>query len=725
MNSRVRISLLLLLLIGIGQTLHSQTKEERPTVALVLSGGGAKGFAHAGVLQVIDSLDIPIDYIVGTSMGSIIGGMYAVGCSADEMIEEIRKQKWATLFSPVASTKKISIGIKDELSRYNISFPIKDGIKLPRGVIEGQQIINLLSRYTINYHNVTDFAQLPIPYSAVAVDLETGEPTVLEKGFLPQVMRASMAIPSVFTPTKINGKLYIDGGLINNFPADVAKSKGVDYIIGVDVQTGLRSIDKLESLTDVINQIIGIPAKEYNKKNIKLVDVYIKPDVKKYSVGSFDASSIDSIIKKGKEAGNSAINDLIALKQKLGTDVTKKVIPSPIKTTKISFNNVVIKGLDKDRSKLFLKKSRLNETKEIKFTELKTKIEDLSASMNLSMLNYRLKQDTLVFHAQEKNNNSFNIGLHYDSDNNASVLLNTTYYDKLIKGTRWSSDLFLGENLQFTTRYKIPFSNLFEINIKFDAKMFNVDLYEKNTKIINESITFAKFDVSSHIILWDSYSWGIGLREEYVNVSNPIFSDENTQGVKDKGWYTNYYTYIHLNTLDDPNYPSNGSRLNVELKLLHDQKLSEFQKILFVDFENIFSLSSLSTIGISLRGRTFLNDNSFIPYQNFWGGMNKSNYLDYHIPFVGTKWVQGMNTTMAVARLDFRQELFRNNYLIFSGNYGRYSNDEEEIIKNAEQIWGGGITYSYNSLIGPIEATIMHSNVVKKPMIYISIGYKF
>lgn len=725
MYNRRHILLSLLLLIWAGQSLFSQEKEERPTVALVLSGGGAKGFAHAGVLQVIDSLDIPIDYIVGTSMGSIIGGMYAVGYSADEMIEEIQKQKWQTMFSSVTSSKKVSIGIKDELSRYNISFPIKGGIKLPRGVIEGQQIINLLARYTINYHDVEDFSKLPIPYGAVAVDLETGEPTVLDKGFLPQAMRASMAIPSVFTPTKIDEKLYIDGGLINNFPANVAKAKGVDYIIGVDVQTGLRSVDNLESLTDVINQIIGIPAKEYNRKNVKLVDVYIKPDIKGYSVSSFDASSIDSIIQRGRVAGQNAVDELVALKKKLGRNATKKKIPSPLNTTTIPFKHLAIKGLDESKSRLFLRKSKMQELEEISLTELQTKVEDLSASMNLSLLNYQLKGDSLIFQAQEKKSNFFNIGLNYNSDNNASVLLNTTYYDKLIKGSRWSSDLLLGENLQFATRYKIPFSDLFEINIKFDAKMFNVDLYESNTKIANEDITFVKFDVSSHIILWDSYSWGIGVREEYVNVSNPINSNEDIPEIRSKSWYTNYYTYIHLNTLDDPNYATDGSRLNVELKLLHDHKLSEFQKILFVDFENVFSLSSLSTVSMNLRGRTFFNDNSFVPYQNFWGGMNKSNYLDYHIPFVGAKWVQGMNETMAVARMDFRQELFRNNYLIFTGNYGRYSRNVEEIIKNAEQIWGGGITYSYNSLIGPIEATLMHSNIVKKPMIYISIGYKF
>ncbi len=214
MKKRPTIALLICLFIwgtfAYGQEKNKQeTAKKRPTVALVLSGGGAKGFAEIGVLEALDELEIPVDYIVGTSMGSAMGAFYAIGFSGKEIAEEVAKQDWESVFTDKKIGRRTPISKKDELSRYAFSFPIKGGIKLPKGIVRGQEVMNILSKYTVGYQGNLDFKHLPIPFSCIVTDLETGESIVLEEGNLPKAIRASMSIPSVFTPVEIGERVFV------------------------------------------------------------------------------------------------------------------------------------------------------------------------------------------------------------------------------------------------------------------------------------------------------------------------------------------------------------------------------------------------------------------------------------------------------------------------------------------------------------------------------------
>lgn len=707
--------------VALGENLSK--KKKRPTVALVLSGGGAKGFAHAGVLEAIEALDIPIDYIVGTSMGSIVGGLYATGFSARDLLREIETHDWEKVFADKVSNRKIPVNIKDESSRYAISFPIKGGIQLPQGIIKGQQVINLLSFYTLKYHNTDDFNKLPIPFACVAVDLETGEDIVIDQGFLPEALRASMAIPTVFTPITIKKQLLVDGGVINNFPADIAKKRGVDYIIGVDVQSPLRKRKDLKSVTDVLSQLISFSGKVKNDKNKKLCDVYINPDVTGYTVGSFSRAEVDSIVKRGKEAGQKAYPQLLKLKQKLG--VESKTNKTPLTLEKdIKFNHLSVKGLRKIKDKDFIKKLNLKE-KYVSIAKLDNLIEDLTASLNLDLLSYRMKKDTLEFIAHEKNSNRFNVGVNYNSDNNANVLLNTTYYNKVFKNTRISLDAILGTILEFKGRCTASFKSTATLNFIVNAKNYKPSLFEKKRKVADGDVSFLKFDFNAQFMLWDSYSGGFGIREEYIAVDNTIsLAPEVPHSSYD--WYTSYYAFIRLNTLDDRNYPTEGIRFDAEARYLVNNKNPNSGLILYANIKKAYNVSNKVGIVAHLQGRTVIDNKTGIYFQNTWGGLNSGKYIDYHIPFLGTRWMQGVNNAMATARMDFRYELFPNNYLILAGNYGRYTDDIHDILSNKViDLWGGGITFSYDSLIGPLSITLMQSNIVKRPLLYINIGYKF
>ncbi len=223
------------------QTL-AQEPSKRPKVGLVLSGGGAKGLAHIGVLRAMEKAGLTPDYITGTSMGSIVGGLYAIGYSADEIDSIVSTVDWDELLTNEIPLSDIAIEEKEYYGRYIAELPI-EGVKvsLPKGLIEGQKLTELLTRLTRPAHGISDFSKFPIPFACVAANIETGLPEVLNKGFLPEAIRASMSIPTVFTPIEIDDKLLVDGGLVRNFPVQEVLDMGADIVIGVFVSSDLES----------------------------------------------------------------------------------------------------------------------------------------------------------------------------------------------------------------------------------------------------------------------------------------------------------------------------------------------------------------------------------------------------------------------------------------------------------------------------------------------------
>ncbi len=226
---------------------------ERPKVALVLSGGGARGFAHIGVLKVLEQNGIRPDLVIGTSMGGLIGGLYSIGYSPEQLEELVLTLNWKEFLSDDFPREYTYIYEKEEQDRYLLSFLIdsKTGIKLPAGFIQGQNIMNLLCRLTGKYHSVNDFNKLPIPFKCVACNIATGEEVVLDSGFLPEVLFATMAIPTVFAPMNIDNKLLVDGGIVNNFAVDLAKKMGADFVIGVDIQSKLLAQNDIKDFANV------------------------------------------------------------------------------------------------------------------------------------------------------------------------------------------------------------------------------------------------------------------------------------------------------------------------------------------------------------------------------------------------------------------------------------------------------------------------------------------
>ena len=276
-----------------------QGQNHQSKVGLVLSGGGAKGFAHIGVLKVIDSLGVKVDYVAGTSMGAIIGGLYASGYTGKELDSIFKEINFDKLINDHLPRSSKGIRERENSEKYGLTLPFNDfKFQLPSALSKGHNIYYLLSKLTYHVKEINDFKKLPIPFFCIATNVEKGEQVILDKGNLPQAILASGALPSLFQPIKINGDLLIDGGVINNYPVDEMRAKGIDFIIGVDVQDDLQKRDKLQSAPDVLLQISNyntIKAMEVKKG---LTDIYIKPDIKDYTLISFKEGS--EIIKNGE-----------------------------------------------------------------------------------------------------------------------------------------------------------------------------------------------------------------------------------------------------------------------------------------------------------------------------------------------------------------------------------------------------------------------------------------
>jgi NTE family protein len=310
----VCIVLLLLLSVTAGALAAESTTGQRPTIGLALSGGGARGAAHIGVLRVLEEQRIPIDYIAATSMGALVGGLYASGMTPAELEELISQIDWADAFSDKISRVDRSFRRKRDDDLYLVKHRpgiSGNGLAFPPGILDGQKIDLLLKKYSLHVSTIRDFDELPIPFRAVATDIETGEAYVIGRGDLALALRASMSIPAFFAPREIDGRLLVDGGVSSNLPIDVVRRMGADIVIAVDIGTPLSKREEIESVLDITGQVTNILTRRNADEQIASLresDIFIQPDLGDITTASFDRAG--EAVPIGFEAAEAVLNKL-------------------------------------------------------------------------------------------------------------------------------------------------------------------------------------------------------------------------------------------------------------------------------------------------------------------------------------------------------------------------------------------------------------------------------
>jgi NTE family protein len=292
-------------------------QDGRPRIGLVLSGGGARGLAHVGVLKVLEEQHIRIDAVAGTSMGAIVGGLYASGMSADEIEREVRTIDWDRIFEPRMERQHLSQRRKEEDFEFSpvLEFGIRNGeVRAPLGAVSPRRLEALLRRYTLPVRSVGEFDHLPIPFRAVATDLETGTAVVLDRGDLPTALRSSMSIPGVFAPLVVDGRVLGDGGLVDNVPVQVARAMGVDLVIVVNIGTPLAGREALASVLGVTTQMINILTEQNVRRSLSTLeprDVLIAPQLGQLTAADFSRSA--EFIALGERGARNALDRLQTL----------------------------------------------------------------------------------------------------------------------------------------------------------------------------------------------------------------------------------------------------------------------------------------------------------------------------------------------------------------------------------------------------------------------------
>jgi NTE family protein len=705
---------------------------EKPKVGLVLSGGGAKGFAHIGVLEVFEKEGIPIDYIVGTSIGSIIGGLHAIGYNSDQLKDFATNQEWIDLLSDHISREYKNIYERYDQDRYLVSFKLKtdEGISLPAGVVQGHNIMNLLCELTAKYHEEENFNNFPIPFTCVAADLVTGEEVVINNGYLPEAMFASMSIPTIFAPSEINDKLVVDGGIVNNFPTDIAKKMGADIIIGVDIQTQPLAKDEIGDITDVIGQMISYMGFEKYKENKNLCEVIIEPNIEGFSSASFSNSAADTLIKRGKEA-------TILQLDKIKNLLSKNDIPLKRVERKYSFNdeftmnNFMVEGIGENTIDYLLDKSDFNFPDTYNFKKINKGITRLYGSDSFKKAYFKLLNDntkTFRLIIDEKNTNSMNAGFNFNSTDKAAILLNLTFRNELFKGTRFSFDAKLSTNTMLGASFQFSNESLPELDLSLLYKNFSIEIYDKNDKMSEADVKYINSELSAFQVIGSNYLMNIGVRGEYYKF-NPFFSQNASTNISaSKNTVIIWFGKVRFDNLDDKYYPKSGFDLNAEFSYATNtgEKVLENSTtpILSYNLKSSISLGSDVCFLPSFYGRLLLNENSDLFRNNVLGGTEVTKLLDYHIPFVGIRRVVFAKDKTIVARAEVRVRVSDDNFfsLIFNGatHFTKF-----EDWQTRELLGGYGLKYSYNSFIGPIDLLISTSDYTNKFDFFINVGRWF
>ena len=711
---------------------------KRPKIGLVLSGGGAKGFAHIGVLKVLEEAGIKIDYIGGTSMGSVIGGLYASGYNASQIDSIFKKTNFDELINDyIPRSSKNFYGKKnDEL--YAIVLPFSNfRVGIPEALSKGMYNYNLLSSLTRNVRHIRDFNKLPTPFLCIGTNIETGEEVLLNKGNLVQAMVASAAFPSLFTPVEIDGNLLVDGGVVNNYPIEEVRKLGADIIIGVDVQDDLMKRKNLKNATRILVQITNLQSIDKMKNKIKNTDVYIKPDIRDFGVISFDRG--EEIIRKGEEAAFAVFEKIKALSDE--TTFYKKP------KLKVATDTIQIQKINTDKLDNFTKeyirgKLRFKPGSTITYDNLKTGINNLNATQNFSTISYCLQpdgdKDDLDLVLKENPTQTFlKLGLHYDGLYKSAILLNLTHKKTFLKNDVTSLDIILGDNFRYDFNYyvengfNISFgfrSRLNQFNRNVTTSLSNLVTQNPNVNLINVDFLDLSNQAYFQTIFVQKFLMGGGLEYKYLKINSPTLS--NVENVIDKSNYFSAFAYLKYDSFDDKYYPSSGLYFSTDLQtyLASSDYTNTFNPFSMAKAEVSFvnTLFPKATFKIDAdAGFTF--GNSSVPFFDYilgGYGYSKINNFNY---FYGYDFLSIAGNSYIKTGITLDYEIIRKNHINLSANFANLGKDIFTTVDwiSMPKYTGYAVGYGLETIIGPIEIKQSWSPEMSKSFTWFSIGFLF
>lgn len=745
---------------GIGQ--------DRPKIGLALSGGGAKGMAHIGVLRAMEEAGLYPDYITGTSMGSIIGALYAIGWSVDEIEEMARSADWEQLLTNKISLDKVAYEEKNFYGRYLVELPIVKGkVGLPGGLIEGQELTQLLSRITISAHGITDFNDFVIPFACVGTNIETGRAKVFRSGSLPEALRASMAIPSVFTPMEIDGELYVDGGLVRNFPIQEVRDMGADLVIGVFVSDSLAKKQNLNSMVSVLIQSAFVMSAHDSEKQMELADVLIFPDLTGYGTYSFDKTG--EIIDRGTDTGKNYLNIFKQLADTVLTTAPKR--PNIVKygPEKFTIDHVKITGNEYVDSELIQGKLRIQHGEEISIDKLEQRINLLYGTRYFEKIVYTIDQhtNTLILRIKEAPRASLKMGVQYDTENEAGLIFNLTLRNFLFRNSRMIAEYDLGDNSRFNFNFFKYLGTRQNIAAALDWVVINSEIpsFWPETEVganasvvsglLKENDIGLFFKLQGTFAANKTFGLGIGFLDQKIKpqILDSVFVDIGGnltavafKEIKAHDWITELF--FKSNTLDRLFFPTKGIQATGRLGYYFDRDMESsfgiqgFDEVTInadtdhfwqinLTFNMVYPLSSNLAL-LSYNTMSITNADSdiqYITHRTHIGGFNPRGVSVN--PYWGTDVKRFSNMNYFYTGLELRYQMFSRFYLSGMVNYVDskypmklfYNDISQEDLGAYPRRLGFGASLSMNSALGPITFAVAKDQYLDDIQGYINIGF--
>ncbi len=676
-------SILILLLAFMGMTGQPAVEHQRKKVAVVLCGGGAMGTIHIGALKVLEEAGIPIDMVTGTSMGSIIGGMYAVGYDAEDIETIVNSMDWGDILRDRLSLRNQTLDEREKQNIYLFDYRLfldSSQDTLAGGFIRGTNVEKTLRHYLRQPEDI-DFKQLPRPFGCIATNLRTDSEVVLDHGSLPRSIRASMAVPGVFAPVRMDSMILVDGGTKNNFPADLARKMGADIVIGVRTDLGLN--DKYYSTSDILERSVGADIHNRSDENDKYCDLIIRVPVRGYSAAHFYRSAIKELIKRGEEAARAKMDSIMMLKEKVG-------VPADYRP---NYSIISLDDIDNTQA------------------------------------------NKLVNEENAKNSIKASVGLRYDNEELVAAQIGATYYfgNKLDKTLDLT--LRLGKRTMGRLAWNMMPKQHSKIGLSYEIWHENIDLYLGKYRTDDIKFIYQKANATLLSLDAPNFNFDVGLSWEYYHHYDRLSGKYSVGYIQsyenyfpNHEHYFNYHASARFNTEDNWYFTHRGMRAEAQYAYYTDNFAqwkghAGFSEVA-ANWRVTFPVSGTTHVQPMVYGRLIFGKDVPATAMNMMGGNRSGIYYAQQLPFSGFGHCHVMDSKLLIAGLKVQQRLYKEHYMMIKGHAAMQNSELDGIFKH-KPIWGAQLAYAYNSMFGPLGGSLGWSNITKQVYLYVNLGFEF
>ena len=738
-----------------GAQQYDSKYDGRKKVAVVLSGGGAKGMAHIGVLKVLERAGIPVDIITGTSMGSIIGGLYAIGYNANALDSMVRVQDWTYVISDREDLRRQSLSDRRKQNTYVYSTGLTIGKPDVNagGFIKGKNLAELFQQLCTGFTDSLDFTRdLRIPFACVATNIIDNSEVDFHSGRLPLAMRASMAIPAAFSPVRIGDMVLVDGGLKNNYPADIAREMGAEIIIGVTVQGAPKVAEDMNGTMSILSQIIDVNCKNKLDENLAITDLHMPVDTKGYGSASFTPTAIDTLIRRGEEEAMRHWDEIIALKQRIGIDdsyhpeilqpLRPHVLTEKQRVVGYTFENMTPQAERFLREKFSLRASTPTKPEYIDAALMQEITTCMRVDLFYQTAECRLVHEgdavRVILSASNRKSVQLHAGVRYDTEEYAALQLGLDIPMKSSIPMNTDITLRLGKRLMARGELTIHPRSITRPTLSYAFHRNDVDIYFNGKRDYN--IRYNQFQAELIPINHDLKHFNIqyGVRWDFMHYRNKLGTENSIQTELQNEHFFSYHARINYNSEDNWNFPTRGARFKAEYSYL----TNDFTKLDVRDAEgNVtgskpgmsevnanwrmsFTLGHRFTLQPMFYGRLLFG--SIVPpaFGNTVGGDWFGHYVEQQMPFAGIGNMEHVDHQLVAAQLQAQQRIGQSSYIILRTTGAQHASHLKGLLDRSTLL-GGQIAYFYDTILGPVGATVGYSNRTKKPYLFVNVGFEF